>query len=205
MERLFSSFDAHLSDRLDGGSLNDEQKRVLAYLIKSEWANEQLGYTILLTPDNNHFAALRGLENAGLISKHALSPAAYPIYIADRVLVQRTYRKELRELFGTGLDALDDTAKDVLGVLFRHNRFAREKSVSAKQASFALWYYRGGAVGDIKQFDTFYRKIRYLFNRLEAGGYLRKVEGTHGYVLREDRQQSHVIQVVSIRRAPKIT
>jgi hypothetical protein len=145
-----------------------------------------------LTPDNNHFAALRGLEKTGLISKHALSPAAYPIYIADRVLVQRTYRKELREMFGTGLDAVDDTAKDVLELLFRHNRFALEKAVSAKQASFALWYDRGGAVGDIKQFDAFYRKIRYLFNKLEAGGYLRKVEGTRGYVLREDRQKSHL-------------
>ena len=193
MERLFSAFDAHIADRLDGGNLNDEQKRVLAYLIKSEWANEQLGYTILLTPDNNHFEALRGLENAGLITKHALSTAAYPIYIADRVLVQRTYRKELREMFGTGLDALDDTAKDVLGVLFRHNRFAREKAISAKQASFALWYDRGGAAGDIKEFDTFYRKIRYLFNKLEKGCYLRKVDGTHGYVLRDDRQQSHLI------------
>ncbi len=193
MERLFSAFDAHIADRLDGGNLNDEQKRVLAYLIKSEWANEQLGYTILLTPDNNHFEALRGLENAGLITKHALSTAAYPIYIADRVLVQRTYRKELREMFGTGLDALDDTAKDVLGVLFRHNRFAREKAISAKQASFALWYDRGGAAGDIKEFDTFYRKIRYLFNKLEKGGYLRKVDGTRGYVLRDDRQQSHLI------------
>jgi ATP-dependent DNA helicase RecG len=193
MERLFSSFDAHIAERLDGGSLNDEQKRVLAYLIKSEWANEQLGYTILLTPDNNHFEALRGLEKAGLIMKHALSTAAYPIYIADRVLVQRSYGKELRDLFGTGLDSLDDTAKNVLGVLFRHSSHAHEKAVSAKQASFSLWYDRGGPAGDIKQFDTFYRKIRYLFNKLEKGGFVRKVDGTHGYVLCEDRQTSHLI------------
>jgi len=193
MERLFSSFDEHVAERLDGGCLSDEQKRVLAYLIKSEWANEQLGYTILLTPDNNHFEALRGLEKAGLIAKHPLSTAAYPIYIADRVLVQRSYRRELRNMFGTGLDALDDTAKDVLGVLFRHSRYAREKAVSAKQASFALWYDRGGAAGDIKQFDTFYRKIRYLFNKLEKGGFIVKVENTKGYVLSENRQQSHLI------------
>jgi ATP-dependent DNA helicase RecG len=193
MERLFSSFDAHIADCLDGGSLNDEQKRVLAYLIKSEWTNEQLGYTILLTPDNNHFEALRGLEKAGLICKHALSTAAYPIFIADRVLMQRSYRKELRAIFGPGFDALDDTGKDVLGVLYRHNRYAREKAISAKQASFALWYDRGGAAGDIKQFDTFYRKIRNLFNKLEKGCYLQKVEGTRGYVLCEDRQKSHLI------------
>lgn len=193
MERLFTSFNAHISDRLDGGQLNDEQKRVLAYLIKSEWANERLGYTILLTPDNNHFEVLRGLENSGLITKHALGTAAYPIFVADRVLVQVSYRKELREMFGTGLDTLDETATEVLGVLFRHSRYAHDKAVSAKQASFSLWYDRGGAAGDIKQFDTFYRKIRYLFNKLEKGGYLRKVEGTRGYVLCEDRQESHLI------------
>jgi predicted HTH transcriptional regulator len=193
MERLFKSFDAHIAGRLEGGTLNDEQKRVLTYLIKSEWANEKLGYTILLTPDNNHFEALRGLEKAGLITKHAISTPAYPIYLADRVLVQVSYRKELREIFGTGFDALDDTAKDVLGVLFRHSRYAHEKAVSAKQSCFSLWYDRAGAAGDIKQFDTFYRKIRYLFNKLEKGGYLRKVDGTRGYVLCEDRQESHLI------------
>ena len=62
----------------EGGGLTDEQKLVLAYLIKSEWANEQLRYTILLTPDNNHYAVLGGLEKAGLIAKHAISTAAYP-------------------------------------------------------------------------------------------------------------------------------
>jgi predicted HTH transcriptional regulator len=193
MERLFSAFDAHIADRLDGGSLNEEQKRVLAYLIKSEWTNEQLGYTILLTPDNNHFEALRGLEKAGLIHKHDLSTAAYPIFVADRVLVRRSYGKELREIFGNGLEILDDTAKEVLGVLYRHNRYSREKAISAKQACFTLWYDRGGSAGDIKQFDTFYRKIRYLFNKLEKGGFLTKVEGTRGYVLREDRQKSPLI------------
>lgn len=193
MERLFSSFDAHIAERLDGGSLNDEQKRVVAYLIKSEWANEQLGYTILLTPDNNHYEALRGLEKAGLIAKHDLSTAAYPIYVADRILVQRSYRKELRAIFGTGLDALDDTARDILGVLFRHGRYAREKAVSAKQASFALWFDRGGAAGDIREFDTFYRKVRYLFNKLEKNDFVQKVEGTRGYVLREDRDGSHLL------------
>jgi hypothetical protein len=71
--------------------------------------------------------------------------------------------------------------------------FSATTAISAKQASFALWYDRGGAAGDIKEFDTFYRKIRYLFNKLEKGGYLRKVDDTRGYVLREDRQQSHLI------------
>jgi ATP-dependent DNA helicase RecG len=193
MDRLFESFDQHISSRLDGGSLTEEQKLVLAYLIKSEWANEQLGYTILLTPDNNHFTALGNLEKAELISKHPLSTAAYPIYVADRVLVQRSYFKELRMLFGQAFDGLDETAKGALGVVYRHNHFCTVKPVSAKQAAFALWYERGGSQGDIKEFDTFYRKVRNTFNKVQKAGFVEKVEGTRGYVLRQDFNETHML------------
>lgn len=193
MERLFQSFDRFIEDGLDGSAPTPEQKCVLAYLIKSEWLNEELGYTILLTPDNNHFSVLRGLELAGLISKHPLSTAAYPIYIADRTLVQRTYVKELRALFGEGFDFLDPTAKQVLGVVFRHNRFSKVRQVSAKQAAFALWYEGAGTDGDIKQFDAFYRKVRNLFNKLEKSGFVEKTDGPRGYLLRNDFKESHLI------------
>lgn len=193
MERLFESFDRHISSKLEGGNLNAEQKLVLAYLIKSEWANEQLGYTILLTPDNNHFVALGNLERAGLISKHAMSTAAYPIYIADRVLVQRSYVRELRGMFGVAYDNLDETTQGALGVVYRHNHYSKERSVSAKQAAFALWYDRSEPAGDIKQFDTFYRKVRNTFNKIEKAGFVEKVAGTRGYALRTDYTENHIL------------
>jgi hypothetical protein len=183
----------YISAKLDGGSLTDEHKLVLAYLIKSDWANEQLGYTILLTPDNNHFTALGILEKSGLISKHALSTAAYPIYVADRVLVQRSYVKELRAEFGAAFDDLDETAKAALGVAYRHNHFCKAKPVSAKQAAFALWYERSGPAGDIKQFDTFYRKVRNTFNQVQKAGFIEKVDGTRGYILRHDFKATHML------------
>lgn len=192
MERLFQSFDQYIEDRLAGSAPTEEQRLVLSYLIKSEWANEQLGYTILLTPDNNHFAALQNLERAGLINKHALSTPAYPVYLADRALVTRSYVPELRELFGIGFDALDSTAKEALGVVYRHNHFCKVKPVSAKQAAFALWYERGGQEGSIKEFDTFYRKVRNTFNKIEKAGFVEKVTGTRGYVLRVSYKQTHL-------------
>ena len=176
-----------------GGSLTQEQKLVLAYLIKSEWANEQLRYTILLTPDNNHFSALGILEKAGLISKHALGTAAYPVYVADRALVQTSYVKELRDVFGQAFDELDETAKGALGVVCRHNHFCKTKPVSAKQAAFALWYERGGNHDDIKEFDTFYRKVRNIFNKVQKTGFIEKVEVTRGYVLKEDFKETHIL------------
>lgn len=195
MDRLFDSFDQHIADRLEGGTLTGEQKLVLAYLIKSEWDNEQLGYTILLTPDNNHFTALGSLEKASLISKHPLSTASYPIYVADRVLVQREYARELRDICGQAFDQLDDTAKAALGVVYRHNHFCKVKPVSAKQAAFALWYERAGAQGDIKEFDAFYRKVRNTFNKLEKAGFVSKVQAKRGfgYVLRDDFKATHML------------
>jgi hypothetical protein len=193
MERLFGSFDRYIETRLEGGSLSVEQKLVLSYLIKSEWANEQLRYTILLTPDNNHFAALRDLERAGLISKHGMSTPAYPVYIADRVLVCRDYVKELRGIFGTGFDLLDATSKQALDVVYRNNHFCKEQPVSAKQASFALWYETDEPKGDIREFDTFYRKIRNTFNKIEKGGFVKKVDGTRGYVLNSGFAQTNLI------------
>jgi len=193
MERLYESFSEYLATRMEGSRLTEEQMLVLAYLIKSEWANEQLGYTILLTPDNNHFTALGSLEKAGLISKHPLSTAAYPIYVADRVLVERGYVKELRALFGPAFDGLDEMAKGALGVACRHNHFCNVKPVSAKQAAFALWYERGSSQEGIKEFDTFYRKVRTTFNKIQKGGFVVKVEGTRGYVLREDFKKNHLL------------
>lgn len=193
MERLFQSFDRHIERCLGGGSLGEDQKLVLAYLIKSEWDNEKLGYTILLTPDNNHFAALLDLERAGLISKHAMSTASYPVYIADRVLVKRGHVAELRAHFGGGFDLLDETAREVLGVVYRHNHFCKTPQVSAKQASFSVWQERERAEGDIKAFDTFYRKVRNTFNKLEKSGFVRKLDGTRGYMLADDYAETHVI------------
>ena len=193
MERMFQSFDGHLETRLQGNALNEEQKLVLSYLIKSEWANEKLGYTILLTPDNNHFGALLELERAGLIQKHPSSTATYPVYVADRVLVSRGYLAELRAMFGIGFDGLDPLLKQALGVVYRFNHFSKARVVSAKQASFTLWYEGKGASGGIEQFDAFYRKVRYAFNKLQAGGFVAKKEGTRGYLLSADYLATHLV------------
>ena len=184
MERLFEAFDRHIGAKLQGSQLTDNQKRVLAYLIKSEWANAQLRYTILLTPDNNHFSELVALERYGLIARHRASLPIYPIYVADRVLVRKDYVPELRRQFGPMFDALDELHKQVLSVVYRYNNYSRKKLVSAKVASFSLWHERVGSPGDIEQFDAFYRKVRYVFNRLQKDGFVEKPEGTRGYILR---------------------
>jgi ATP-dependent DNA helicase RecG len=186
LERLFEAFDRHIETKLDGGQLTQNQKLVLAYLIKSEWANEQVRYTILLTPDNNHFNELAALERQRLITKHPSSSAMHPIYVADRVLVRSDYIPELRRQFGLVFDGLDPLHKEVLSVVYRYNNYSRKRLVSAKLASYSLWNERGGPAGDIKQFDAFYRKVRRVFNLLQKDGLVEKSEKTRGYTLKSD-------------------
>lgn len=183
MKGLFQSFDRYIGDKLNGGALSEPQQLVMAYLIKSEWANEQVRYTVLLTPDNNHFNELTALEQCGLIAKHRKSTPSHPIYVADRELVRKNYFPELRNMFGARFDLRDALQKDVLSVVYRFNHFSRAPAVSAKQVSFDLWAARGAA-DDIKAFDSFYRKVRSAFNRLEENDYVQRAQGKPRYVLR---------------------
>lgn len=121
LEAHCKAFDAYIEAKAAGQPLSDEQKAVLAYLIKSEWENEQYFHTILLTPDNNHFQALLSLERHGLISKHHMSSPIYPIYAVDRTLMQRDYHNELQHIFGQGLVGLDPTLPSILNMMYRHH------------------------------------------------------------------------------------
>jgi len=154
---------------------------------------KRFAYTILLTPDNNHFAALLNLERADLIQKHPLSTTSYPVYVADRVLVSKSYLMELRVLFGAGYDTLDPFQKEILGVVYRFDHYSKAGVVSAKQASFSLWFQAVHPGDDIKEFDTFYRKARYAFNKLEKGGFVLKKFGTRGYLLNKDFLATHLV------------
>ncbi|NJM40971.1 MAG: hypothetical protein HC853_09455 [Anaerolineae bacterium] len=191
VERHFQSFDGYIEQKLSGTPLTQSQKFVLAYLIKSEWANEQLRYTILLTPDNNHFNELLVLERAGLIFKHAASTSNYPIYISDRNLVQKDYFHELSEKYGENYAALDGMSKEVLSVVYRYNTFSKTPGVSAKMTAFNLWNSQGQSGDDIKAFDTFARRIRRIFNNLEKTGFVKKDPSTKriAYVLDNNRVQ----------------
>jgi hypothetical protein len=122
-----------------------------------------------------------------------LSTATYPIYVVDRVFMKKNYLEELRAMFGAGFDALDELHKEILGVVYRFNQYAKAKLVSAKQASFALWFEADRANNDIKEFDAFYRKVRYAFNKLEKGGFVGKKPGTRGYLLKTDYLTSHLM------------
>lgn len=173
ISELFESRDAYIAKKL--GSLEEfslEKKAVLAYLIKSEWANSEGRFCVLLTPDNNHTQAIKVLEGAGLIVRDPRSTDLYPVYAADRNLHSVNFEEELRERFGNTFDDLPLLWRKVIAVIYRYNSFSSKSVVSAKQASFGLWASDNMDQSDIKAFDLFYRKVRNIFNKLEAQGFI---------------------------------
>ena len=186
MAELFESRDAYIAKKLGSfEELSTEKKSVLAYLIKSEWANLEGKYCVLLTPDNNHAQAIKTLEAAGLIARDPRSTDLYPIYVADRSLMSDNFETELRQRFGSSIDELALLWRKALAVVYRYNHFSSRRTVSAKQASFALWASEGHDQNDIRAFDSFNRNIRRVFNHLENQGFIEREagSGSRGYVL----------------------
>ncbi len=200
MKRYFQSFGGYLEEKLSGSFPSDEQQRILAYLIKSEWANRLQRHTILLTLDNNHSREIAALERAGLIGRHEKGTTNHPVYIVDRVLIETDYLARLRELFGELFDALEPIQKQILGVVWRFEHYSKSKIVSAKQAAFALWYELDSTGrDDIAAFDSFYRRVRRMFNVLESSEFVEKIvektkkaSRTKGYRLIRNFKATHL-------------
>lgn len=183
IETRLLEFDAYIEGKLNGIPLTTDQKCVLAYLMKSEWANERVRYSILLTPDNNHYDQLLHLERCGLIRQHPQSTAVHPIYVVDRVLMQRGYTAELVARYGERVYRLDPKARAALEVAYRQATFSKTPALSARRTAFSLWQEQRRGSENIREFESFYRTIRTAFNRLERGGYLQRCETGRGYEL----------------------
>lgn len=187
MEELFESRDAYITKKLGSfEELTIEKRAVLAYLIKSEWANQEGKYCILLTPDNNHSQAIKTLEAAGLIERDPRSPDLYPVYVADRTLMADNYEVQLRARFGQDFDSLALRARRILAVIYRYNNFSSRRTVTAKHASLTLWALEARDQTDVRAYDQFTRSMRKAFNQLETAGFIERDEShpsRKGYVL----------------------
>ncbi len=193
MNRYFERFDGFISGKLGGSDLDEVQKTILAYLIKSEWENRKNHYTVLLTHDNNHSGEMRQLESSGLIMRHAESESTYPVFVAARELVDFDGSPELQDSFGTGFEELGSDYRDILKVVNGVNRYSKKRTASAKQVAFALWYEAHEPhQDDIKRFDLFYRAVRNKFNKLEKDGFLAKTE-KNGYVVNHNRKEERLL------------
>jgi ATP-dependent DNA helicase RecG len=186
MTELFHSRDAYIAKKLGAfEDLSIDKQAVLAYLIKSEWANADSKYSILLTAANNHQSALRTLEQASLISRDARSEDLYPIYVVDKNLMSDDFGDELRALFGKTFNELALQWRKVLAVIYRYNNFSSNRAVNARQVALSLWRLEQTVQTEPASFEDYNRKIRRVFNQLEDQGFIKRIAplASKGYML----------------------
>lgn len=194
MESLIDSFSKFISGKLNGDEFTDEMKRVFSYFYKSEIANKNEKWTLLLTKNNNHLNAISALEEAGLIYKHPQSNEIYSIYVTDRLFHKKNFYSELKEIFGSRFDDLKPEQKEVLNAIYLHKNFSLKNKVSANLIGNFLFYKTRVGVVVLKEYDTFKRKTRTIFNKLEEAKYLlpiksntsKGIERTIDYILNEN-------------------
>ncbi|MGH7454873.1 MAG: hypothetical protein ACRENG_26185 [bacterium] len=117
------------------------------------------------------------MEDKGLISRHPNGPALYPVYSVDRNLTQTDFTQPLRELFGADYDELKSDYKDVLQVIYQHNQYGTQQTISASRAGRFLYRKKNARIVDIRAFDDFKRKVRNIFNGLEKKGFIVRKDG----------------------------
>jgi predicted HTH transcriptional regulator len=159
-EAWLDLMDGCISRKTGNQPLTDEQRTVLAYILKSERANRLGYYTLALTPGNNHFGAINQLMSSGLIELHSRSDRFREVYVICRELATDDAQAELRVLFGPQFDGLDPLARQTLNMILLAEKFSRAGGLNAKQAMRLLKtrlpeeYRKRGE-------DEFYRAIRY--------------------------------------------
>ena len=158
-------YDGFIAARTGGAPLSEEQRTVLAYVLKSERLNRLGRHTIALTADNNHYGVLADLERWQLIAAHPGSDRFHRVYVAAPELVETDQSQELRGLFGKAFDDLDILYRAILEVVCIASKYAKDGGLNAKEITRLLASRHPEEVrrrGD----DEFYRTIRYRVERM---------------------------------------
>jgi len=177
MESLINAYEGFIEKKLNGNSITVQEKLVLSYFYKSEIENKNERYTILLTKDNNHLAAITTLEDSGLIFKHSATTELHSVYIINRELFKSNFISELRELFGADYDGLTKDGRDVLSCIYEFNKYAKGKFQfpNANIIGDYLWN-KAGNVNVLNGFEGFKRAIRGQVNKMVKRKIIMKVD-----------------------------
>ncbi|MEZ4828769.1 MAG: putative DNA binding domain-containing protein [Bacteroidia bacterium] len=174
-----TSFSGWIYRQTGGRGLSEEEETVLTYFYKSEQHNNNERYTILLTPDNNHFDVISKLEKYGLISRvpgHE-DQSIYSLLVVNPILTQDDFYPALRSLFGNSFDLLKPEYKNVLQTIYLHNEYSQQSAISAKAVDIFLYTREHKVVRNLREYDTFSRKVRTIVNSLEKKGFITRADG----------------------------
>ncbi|MCU0451411.1 MAG: putative DNA binding domain-containing protein [Bernardetiaceae bacterium] len=175
-QRWLNALHGYLSKRLNG-RLTPEHQLVLAYLLKSERLNQKRFYTILLSPNNNHFEVLAGLKKSGLVVEHpAASTEQTPVYVLDSELTITDFTKQIENKTGKSLSGLDATAIRVLNIIYRYNQY-NDQSVKPNMITPELYHQLHGQSVEPTTYESLGRKVRRICADLLKVGILSKKDG----------------------------
>ncbi|TAF63124.1 MAG: hypothetical protein EAZ55_14465 [Cytophagales bacterium] len=180
IELMFEIYDGYIQQKLKGNPFTKEMKEAFTYLYKSQYFNQKGYYTILLTSDNNHEDAILQLQKAGLIHRHLKSPKYHDVFVVDKTFMESSYGERMLEIFGNNYQVLTEDLQILLQLIYQYNTFNQKKNITASKASNILWYRKHKSEGNIREYDTYKRKIRSYFNKLtERGFIIRHGDGVH--------------------------
>ncbi len=176
-EMWLDSFAGYIRKKNNNRPLSEEERIVLTYFYKSERLNREEKFTVLLTPDNNHFSVIADLQEKGLVFRLP-HESVYPILLIDRQLLKTDFSDELRAFFGPAYDDLGLDYQDALNVVWLFNKFSsKEKQVSANLIGTYLFFRKNTFMASPRVYDDFRRKFRNIVNRLESYKFLVRKNG----------------------------
>jgi ATP-dependent DNA helicase RecG len=174
-EWWMNAYHNYLNNRLNG-KLTEEHKLVLAYILKSEKLNQKRFYTILLSPNNNHFDVLSDLKKSGLIWEHNSSNGDQsPIYRLDKELLITDFTHIIENRTGKSMAGMDATYKAVLTIIYKNNHYNLQ-SIKPNVITPALYAQLYGKSIDPTTHESLGRKVRKICSELVSHGFLTKKE-----------------------------
>jgi ATP-dependent DNA helicase RecG len=174
-EWWMNAYHNYLNNRLNG-KFTVEHKLVLAYIHKSEKLNQKQFYTILLSPNNNHFDVLSDLKRSGLIWEHRSSNGDQtPIYRLDKELLITDFTHLIEKCTGKSLAGMDSTYRAVLTIIYKHNHY-NGQSIKPNEITPALYAELYGKSIDPTTHESLGRKVRKICSELMGNGFLTKKE-----------------------------
>ena len=98
------------------------------------------------------------------------------LFRSDRLFHKKNFYPELKEFFGNRFNELKSEQKEVLNAIYLHKHFSLKNKVSANLIGNFLFYKSKDGVIDLKEYDSYKRKTRTQFNKLEEAKFLLPVK-----------------------------
>jgi ATP-dependent DNA helicase RecG len=177
MEIWLNNFERYIAKKMEV-SLTLEEKIMLSFFRKAELLNRMEHYTILITIDNNHKQAISHLVTKGLLLIDPQSPALFPVYRVDRLLMNDDFFGELIQIIGSNeWYNLTTDDKEVLNTLYTLQHFGKPAQLNANHLANVIFIHKHSIISNVLDFEKYKAKVRGIITKLEKKNYITRKDG----------------------------